>query len=428
MKQFILFVFALMVSADVFGQAEIDSLYYDKNWKGVENKAFASYIRVIARSEDDNFSKRFRDYYISGELQGEGEYVSIDKYDDSKSVLDGECISYYKSGKIECKRNLVAGKTEGEYILYKEDGSIYKHAYFKDGKMNGIYTEFLKDGNMCMQIEYNDGTPTHDYYVLSDKNNFCSKIKLSDNQPIYESPELNEIQKRYDNGKLWSYYNKNGLMVSISNELVKDYGKYFRVTIVVANNSMFPVEYNPGYTTAMFYDESGQSKILKVFSANEYMRRVKRRQNWARAFYGISEGLAAAGAGVSYSHTDTSYSGYSSTYGSSSSYGRGGYRSGNYSGNTYYSGTAHSSTTTYDGAAAYQAQVIASNRIAAFDERMLSERAAKNRGYLKRTTIEPGDMVIGYINIDRKNCKAGMLSTSINIKGAIYTFPWTFVK
>ena len=28
-------------------QNQIDTLYYDKDWKGVENKAFATYFRII---------------------------------------------------------------------------------------------------------------------------------------------------------------------------------------------------------------------------------------------------------------------------------------------------------------------------------------------------------------------------------------------
>lgn len=102
------------------GQLETDTLFYDKEWKGVENKAFATYFRVIPRSIDSNFRKQFRDYYITGELQSEDGYISIDKYDDSKSIFDGEWMNYYKSGKIEQKGKYIKGKQEGEYTNIRE--------------------------------------------------------------------------------------------------------------------------------------------------------------------------------------------------------------------------------------------------------------------------------------------------------------------
>lgn len=425
MRRLISLIWGLLITLSTTGQVKIDTMYYDKNWKGVEDKIFASYLRVITCPKDDNCSKKYRDYYITGELQSEGGYITIDRNDDAKSIFNGECINYYKSGKIEIKRTFVVGKPDGEYTQYKEDGSIFKHAYFKNGRLNGIYTEFIKEGDKCIQIEYKDSIPVGDYYVMSDKNGYCSKVRLSDNTPIYESPDLSERQVRYNDGKIWLCYEKNGIEVNVSNELIRDYGKYFQVAICIANNSMFHIDFFPEHTTAMLFDVNNKPKILKVYSAEEYMARVRHRQNWIMALHGFSEGLAAAGAGYSHSTTHTSYSGYSSNYGSGYIYGNGEFSYGNYSGNTLYSGSAYSSTTTYDGAAAYQAQVIASNRIARFNDSMLSERTAKNKGYLKKTTLEPGDVITGYINIDRKGCKAGtLLKISININGAIYTFPW----
>lgn len=99
---------------------------------------------------------------------------------------------------------------------------------------------------------------------------------------------------------------------------------------------------------------------------------------------------------------------------------------GNYSGNSSYYGNSSSTTRTYNGAAAYQAQVIASNRIAAYENALLSERVAKNEGYLKKTTIYPGETICGYINIERR--KGQSMTINVNINGAIYVFPWDISK
>lgn len=421
-KALTLLFIGVSMAIPAIGQSEIDTLYYDKDWKGVENKAFATYFRIIPTSTDSNFRKQFRDYYITGELQSEGGFITIDRYDDSKSIFDGQWTNYYKSGKVEQKGNRINGKQEGEYTKYKEDGLVSIHANFRNDKLHGIYTEFSEDGNLCIQVEYSNGEPLYDYYVVSNKDGFCSKMRLSDNQPIYETPSLNEKEVEYKDGEAWPYYNKNGIMIGMTNNEVRDYGKYFQIPIIIANNSMYPIEFEPNNITASLIDKKGNERILKVYSATEYMKKVRRSQNWAMALNGLAEGLAAANAGYSSSTTNSSYSGYSSSYGSASAYGSGGYAYGNYSGNSSYYGRSSSTTTSYNGAAAYQAQVIASNRIAAYDNALLSERAAKNEGYLKRTTIYPGETISGYINIERK--KGVSMTINVDINGAIYTFPW----
>lgn len=211
-------------------------------------------------------------------------------------------------------------------------------------------------------------------------------------------------------------------MIGLTNKEVRDYGKYFQIPIIISNNSMSPIEFNPDNVTALLIDKNGEERELKVYSASDYMKKVKRRQNWAMALNALGEGMAAASAGYSSSTTNSSYSGYSSSYGSASAFGSGGYAYGNYSGNSSYYGSSSSTTTSYNGAAAYQAQVIASNRIVAYENSLLSERVAKNEGYLKRTTIYQGETISGYINIERK--RGLSMTINIDINGAIYTFPW----
>ncbi len=426
MKKFFIAILSCFYTANVvIGQTVLDTLYYDKDWKGCE-KTFATYYRVYSLPTDNNLKKKFRDYYITGELQSEGEYISINKYDDSQSVFDGKFINYYKSGKIEQEGSRVNGKQEGEYIKYKEDGLILLHANFKNDKLHGIYTEFSEEDNLCIQIEYANGTPLYNYYTISNKDGYCSKISLSSKQPIYETPSLDEKQTEYKNGEAWPYYNKNGIMIGMTNNEVRDYGKYYQIPIVIANNSMFPIEFEPDNIDAKLIDKEGNERVLKVYSAEEYMKKVRRRQNWAMALTAFGEGMSAASAGYSTSTTNSSYSGSSYSTGYASAYGSGGYAFGNYSGTSSYFGNSSSTTTTYDAAAAYQAQVIASERVASYSNSLLSDRAIKEEGYLKRTTIYPGETISGYINIERK--KGDSMTIDINIGGAIYSFPWNISK
>ena len=87
----------VFMAVPLFGTAQ--TYYYDKNWKGVEREEFAEYKRVLSPSSDkSHFANKYRDYYITGEKQGEGEYISIDRYDDAKSVFDGEQTAFFKNG------------------------------------------------------------------------------------------------------------------------------------------------------------------------------------------------------------------------------------------------------------------------------------------------------------------------------------------
>ena len=423
MKQVVTLLFIVFsIAIPVVGQSEIDTIYYDRDWKGVENKAFATFYRIVYIPSDSNYQKMFRDYYITGELQTESGFITIDRYDDANSIFDGEWVSYYKSGNIAEKANRVNGILEGEYIAYNEDGLVTVHSNYRGGKLNGVFTEFLENGDYCIQVEYRNGEPIFDYYVLSDKEGFCSKVSLEDDQPIYDSPTLNERQIQYIDGEELPYYNKNGIIVGMLNEEVRDYGKYYQITVVIANNSMFPIEFEPEKVTASLVKKKGKTYALNVLSADEYMEKVRRKQEWAMALNGLAEGLAAAGAGYTSSTTNSSYSGYSSSYGNASAYGSGGYAYGNYSGSSSYYGYSSSTTTSYNAAAAYQAQVIASNRVAEYNDALLSERDAKDEGYLRRTTIYPGETIYGYINIERK--KGVSMTVDIDINGAVYTFPW----
>ncbi len=410
-----------LTSVRVIAQ-DTDILFYDKDWKGVSSKAFAAFYRVLPKKRNNNLHKPFRDYYITGELQAEGGFISLDEKDDKKSVFDGDWTTYYRNGKVEQKGHRDNGVEQGEYVKYGEKGLILIRAMLKNGKPDGIYTQFNEDGSLCMQMEYQNGEPVYDWYMLSNKDGLCSKIDRKSNQPIYESPTLNDKKVEYIKGAAWPYYNTNGIVIGMTNNEVKDYGKYYQIPIIVSNKSLYPIDFDPNKITATLEDKKGQQVILTVLSAEQYMKKVKRSQNWDMFGAGLSEGLAAAGAGYSSSTTNSTYNAHSSSYGNAYAYGSGGYAYGNYSGNSTYHGSSSSTTTSYNGLAAYQAQVIASERIANYENALLTDRQAKDEGYLKKTTVYPGQSISGYVNINR--VKGVSMNIVVDINGAKYNFPW----
>ena len=61
-----------------------------------------------------------------------------------------------------------------------------------------------------------------------------------------------------------------------------------------------------------------------------------------------------------------------------------------------------------------------------YENALLQEREIKHEGYLKRTTIYPGQAISGYINIKRS--KGDTMDVTIDINGAKYIYSWDIVK
>ena len=444
-RKFILFIL-ITYCLPSFSQ-RVDTLYYDNNWKGVESKQFASFVRYASYAEDSNYKNRFRDYYITGELQAEGEFISIDKYDDKNSVFgfqksyykngnveldctvingNGKIISYYENGNKKDEYELANGVPNGISINYYENGLIHTKGNFVNGKLDGILYQFTENGDACSQVEYKNGEYVKPYYTYSTQNGLVTKYKIADNSLYLEMPSLNEKQTYHQKGNTWDYYMKNGLCVMVNASINKDYGKYFTLYIVLTNNSVQPITFNPALITA-YKKKKDKTESLNVLKSDEYIAKVSRRQNWSMFFNALNESMAANKAGYSASSTQTNsnYSGASVSGAAGAVVGTNGAAIGGAVGVSGYAGSSSTTSTTvaYNGAAAYQAELIASGRIADYNNQMLQERNIKDEGYLKTTTVNPGETISGYVNIQYK--KGDELSVNIPINSVVYPFVWT---
>lgn len=140
-------------------QDRLDTIYYNKNWKVCRNKAFANYYRLALYPVDTTMSKEFRTYYMSGELQGEGTFVTLDKEDDAKSVFSGSIATYFKNGKPEELKTYKDGKLDNEYTSFYANGFVREHFFLNNGVKEGVMAAFTEDGRACTLTLYHDDAP-----------------------------------------------------------------------------------------------------------------------------------------------------------------------------------------------------------------------------------------------------------------------------
>lgn len=425
--------------------------YYDKNWKGVEREDFAEFKRVLAPSTDSlHYANKYRDFYITGEKQGEGDYITIDRYDDSKSVFDGEQISYYKNGNVATKFFIKDGKQVGNFETYFENGLLFQKGNLGDFGLEGLYTEFQGDGTICLQIEYHNGEPVQDYYTVSNSLGCVSRYRISDNMPIFSEVSLEQRKTQFVNDIEWEYYESDGLMVAMANDKVYDYGNFISFPIMINNGTMSEVDFLPENLKADMIDKKGKRKPLEILTRKEYMAKVDRSHSWSKFFAGLGAAATATTAGTSTSSTNVntnsstnsyaygSYDASVNAYGASAgaAFGSRGWGVGAAAGVAHanmhgtasaygYSNTRTNTsvrTTNYDGAAAYQAYVIERERVAQYDEALDQDREVHNEGYLHRTTIQPGEKIAGLVYA--KKDKGERVAATLILNDIEYYFDW----
>lgn len=402
MRTLLFFAVYLFCTVNLSAQPRIDTLYYTKDGKQAPNMAFSDYYRIAYYPADSLRPNQYRDFYLTGEVQAQGKFLKIDSLDDANTLFDGQCITYFRNGKPASSLNYKNGKLDGEYTVFDENGTKTKSGAYHQGLRMGLFTEFQPD-NTYIQVEYLNGVPVGDYYVKGDLEGHLTKYRLSDNLPIWETPTIVERQIEYKDGEPWQFYYKNGVVVASAKSEVRDYGKWHRVELVITNNTMMPLEFDPVINlSASSTDAAGIESSLEVWSSEEYQKKIERTQLWEEVLMGVSEGMATSSAGYS---TATTYSTYS--FGG-------------------YSGVATSTTRIYDSGAAFRAQLLSQQRMADFSNALAVEKEMRKVGYLKRNTINPGESISGYVHV--KRVRGEIFRYVVKIEGAEYLFEWNYGK
>ena len=155
---FLIYTFPIMAV-----QQTNDTIYYDAHWAQTD-KENARYYRLVSI---DTTRIRFlvKDYFVSGKLQMEGAYKSInpdfkigsfaywyengDKHINctfEQNKLHGIYREWYPDGIQKSEKNYYHGNLEGLKKDWDETGKIVKTVEYKDGLKNGHFTTYYENG------------------------------------------------------------------------------------------------------------------------------------------------------------------------------------------------------------------------------------------------------------------------------------------
>lgn len=128
--------------------------------------------------KNEIYSGKFKDYYYSGKIQGEGilkngkiEGLRKMYYQNGNlslernyinSLPDGLDKEYYENGVLKQKGEFVAGKEEGEWESYFPNGQVKLHSNYKNGGINGTVIKYYSSGKIKEKVFIQNGKVTLD--------------------------------------------------------------------------------------------------------------------------------------------------------------------------------------------------------------------------------------------------------------------------
>jgi YD repeat-containing protein len=183
----------------------------------------------------------WKEYYQTGELRAEGEYLDGARYKKWKF--------YFKDGSIEQHgAYLAGGKPHGMWKWYYEDGDILREEYFRNGKEDGEILEYDEDGNVVVKGYYINGLEDGEWTIISGKYKEVGKFiegmrygewkhyYLDTEELAFEGSFIDGLPDGkhtyyYDNGKkmlqgkyqaglkegVWKRFNRDGILI-LTNE------------------------------------------------------------------------------------------------------------------------------------------------------------------------------------------------------------------
>lgn len=159
------------------------ALFYNSRWQPVPSADKASYYRVLA--VDEKGQKMFYDYFITGQLQAEKHYTSLDRQNDRRTVLTGVCRTFHKSGRVESVMQYRNGKADGRALSFFPSGNIGMKLSYRNGVLDGPCYTYDENGHLEYTTVWRNGAKVReiqggkDHYIDRQTNEdaFCERFR-----------------------------------------------------------------------------------------------------------------------------------------------------------------------------------------------------------------------------------------------------------
>ena len=138
--------------------------YFDQDWQRCQPKD-AAYYRIITYSAPHTPKGVVKDYYITGELQGEGTFVYIDYDDEQKNFNEGELTTYHKNGKKASHVYYFNNQPNGPSEEFYESGAKKVDMPFYFGVPDGAVISYFENGNPYSVAIYDKGVLKNNKYL-----------------------------------------------------------------------------------------------------------------------------------------------------------------------------------------------------------------------------------------------------------------------
>jgi len=128
MNKIILFIIPIILPFFCMAQ-KTDTIFYTSQWKPTDIKDSTVFYRVVKYDKNGKPVGKVHDYYQTGEMQWEGELLSVEP-----EIIQGKALWYFQNGKKSQECTYKEGKLIGKLHQWDEKGNLEGVQYYVDGE------------------------------------------------------------------------------------------------------------------------------------------------------------------------------------------------------------------------------------------------------------------------------------------------------
>ena len=136
---------------------------YDETGKVIKGYVFANGILRYEGITDEDGKRQglWKEYYPTGNLKSEGNYIN--------SNQEGIWKFYFENQKIEVNGTYKNGKKEGTWYWYYPNGTVLQEENWSKGKLDGEFLEYNENEEIIVKGEYVEGTEEGEWFYVQGK-------------------------------------------------------------------------------------------------------------------------------------------------------------------------------------------------------------------------------------------------------------------